>query len=232
MSTILKEYIQTIIQEKLRSSKFNINYFKSLDDINEIFNYAYDNLEFLGAGSSRATFPLSSGKALKIANWDAVLKGIAQNKVEIKTYTKTKNKDFIAKIFDHDQDYQWIISELVKPINDETEFLSLLDIKPSDGIDFELLMMLAKLGPEKTKNVEEKENFYLPQKANDFIEGIDSLRKNHNMEFGDLDVIGHWGKTNDDRLVLLDYGYDSDVRQAHYNQPENFIGSATNKLEK
>lgn len=105
-----------------RNVPFNMNEFKKLvkrynthpDGITgepasspkNYFEYASLNLEELGKGSSRIVYLLSAKKVLKIA---LNVKGIAQNEAEIDIYTNPKTKAIIAKIFDYDVDYKYII---------------------------------------------------------------------------------------------------------------------------
>jgi hypothetical protein len=132
----LKETIDLLVLEIL--GKFNFTEFKKIAMTNvrarersgskpwdmsggehpEI-QYATRLLPKLGSGSSRTVFALSGGTVLKIAKNNA---GIGQNKEELDTYTRLKDNSLVTKIFDYAQDYKWLVSEIVKPI---------------DGADFE-----------------------------------------------------------------------------------------------
>ena len=48
------------------------------------------------------------------------------------------------------------------------------------------------------------------------LHGLKSTKSN--LVTADLTLIDHWGKTPDQRVVLLDYGYTEDVYAAHYKR--------------
>ena len=126
----LKETIDLLVLEIL--GKFNFTEFKKIamtnvrarersgskpwdysgDEHPEI-QYAKRFLPELGSGSSRTAFALSGGSVLKVAKNNA---GIGQNKEELDTYTRLKDNSLVTKIFDYAQDYKWLVSEIVKPI--------------------------------------------------------------------------------------------------------------------
>jgi len=54
--------------------------------------------------------------------WDKNSKGIGQNKGEVSVYTNPKSKNIVSTIYDYDQDYRWLISELARPVKSPQEF--------------------------------------------------------------------------------------------------------------
>jgi hypothetical protein len=234
VKNLLQEYIKDILTEKLRSKIFNINEFKRLKNLGDIWNYAYDNLEFLGAGSSRGTWLLSSGKVLKVARWDAELKGLSQNEAEVKIYTDLASTKFVAKIFDYDKQYQWLISELVKPIKSEDEFCNLLDLNPQSGFDFKTLAQLGELGYNEARHIAAEENINLPDKTWDFIIAYEIFLNNHGLIPADIRVLSHWGKTASGNVALLDYGYDQNISGHLYRKQDKNkdLGDETTPINK
>lgn len=118
----LLEALRAIIHEEVGEAirqtgdkRFDLNFFKSLKSAYQAVVYAEERLEALGAGSSRMVFLLSSGKVLKIAHGKQNA-GKAQNQEEVSVFTNPKSRPVVAKVFDYDPNFRWIISELVKPL--------------------------------------------------------------------------------------------------------------------
>lgn len=65
---LVEHVVEEALNEKLRAKGFNIREFKALASIQEMAEYCREKgLKYLGAGVSRITYLLSSGKAIKIA---------------------------------------------------------------------------------------------------------------------------------------------------------------------
>lgn len=99
-------------------------------------------LPYLGSGSSRAVWALSSSKVIKLARNDKG--GIRQNKAEVEVWTNPSTKGIAAEIYDFDSDgYVWVISELVKPLsgggNETLEHILELPVVPVAGADGRLI---------------------------------------------------------------------------------------------
>ncbi len=103
-------------------TKFNLQNFKQIKDLNQQVEYAKQNLQLVGEGSSRIVFLLSNRYVLKIAHPNAVEKGIAQNKAEVDVFTNPKVKSVISAIYSADPNYKWIMSEIVRPLKSQQEF--------------------------------------------------------------------------------------------------------------
>lgn len=179
--------------------KFSLRQFKSLPDHRTMLAYASRFLEKLGTGSSRATFLFSGKYALKIALND---KGFSQNESELDVYTNSKNANIIAKVYGADEENRWIISDLVKELNDPDEFAQL---SGTDWDDF-THTVYDWLGKKATKTT----------KPDGFTQNVIKFARENNLLAGDIEEINHWGKTPDGRVVLLDYGLTSDVWDKHY----------------
>lgn len=81
--------------------------------------------EYLGHGSSRAAYIVSSKKALKLSLSPA---GTAQNKQEY-NFLKENQGPYFPKVYDCAPDYTWIEVELVRPIT-EGQFQSYFQLTP------------------------------------------------------------------------------------------------------
>jgi len=219
---LLKEYIEELVLlEKIRKrqnndvryrsspsafQRFSINKFKEIynnEGINIASNYADETLTLFGHGSARNVYLLNSKTVLKISRDNFT--GPAQNETEVDIYTNKLTKSIVAKIYDFDdKNYEWLVSELVNPVHDTDEF------KKLTGADFYTFEDIIEQ-PELYINT--KFNF----KIEKFTQKILDLMKNTDLLPGDLISIEHWGKTSDQRVVLLDYGFTKKVMRDYYS---------------
>jgi len=202
---ILKEYVkQVMLLEKIRSHTFNFSHLKSLTDLFDIEQYVEDKLKFLGSGSSRRVYVLSSKSVLKIARHDEYHVGIAQNEAELDVYTNSNTKPIVAKILNYHPKFFWIVSELVKPVTaDEFEKIH--------GRRFETFL----------NNVQHIIDLGDPgdtSKSGMFELFVAETIINNDLMMGDIEKQEHWGKTSEGRLVLLDYGFTDSVAIRHYSR--------------
>ncbi len=219
----LKILIENIVNEELVNESYQLsgkdmNYLKNMS-ANEFLiarNFLKkQNLKIYGSGSSRIVFGLSTSKVFKLAKDK---RGIAQNKVEVGVYTNPATKNIVTKIYDFHPDFLWVISEGVQ------EFKKNIEFRKSTGLyDYTL------------KNYIE-DCLHEPCSVNDFIEYVESMEFDSNGESSYINidfikdlylatiannlgpdefVYDHFGKTLDGRIVLLDYGYDDEVRELY-----------------
>ena len=194
--TLLNEIEKLKVLLELKTS-FKWNEFKNIKSHKEQYRYALQHLPGLGQGSSRRTFQLgNSSKVLKVAVNTA---GLAQNKAEVDVYTNPVTKRVVTKTFDFEPNYGWLVAEAVRPIDytdsDEAWFYKKVGLPWNTYIKF--------LHANKETN-------------NPFVLGIRSIMKATGLLVGDIAVMYHYGKTADDRMVLLDYGYTEEVKDKHY----------------
>jgi hypothetical protein len=213
VKNLLESYISLLV-EKIHSSTFKLNEFKKLKTRNDKLDYAKHSLESLGRGSARHVFALSSNYALKIA---INPKGVAQNEAELDVYTNPKTKGIVAKIFDYDKDYHWIVSEIVKPFRTTGEFERFMGSNDWDDFDssFDNIMWCADnpINPQAMNSIKN-----LPQKLKDFIYALSELIKINNLTPGDVINHEHWGHTTNGEVVILDYGLTEKVYDDHYSK--------------
>ena len=217
---LLREYLSLVI-EKIRTQKgtksplgdsFDINRFKKIDDLHLAVVYAERFLTKLGQGSSRSAFLLSSRYALKIAINE---KGLAQNEAEVDVYTNPQSRPIVARIYSSGDANQWLIADLVKPLDNIEEFESLTG---TDWVD--------EFGHWVADGIRNKQ--VLPGTP-PFAKAVIQTALDNHLMFADLaqtdfsqgvhkGLLGHWGKTPDGRVVLLDYGYTEGVYDSHYRK--------------
>lgn len=197
------------------------------------------NLPYMGEGSSRIVYALSTSKVLKIATND---KGIAQNEAEKIVAQNPSTRYIGAKIYESDPDNQWSVMEIAQIYKDAVQ------LKLDLGIPRELAERwgynITSAAFDLTKvydldrSVEEviKASFWLRDPENKKAKAIEDLRKflenppksmlalvdlMHNaptdqaLQPGDI-VPDHFGKTIDGRPVLIDYGFTTGVAEEYY----------------
>lgn len=185
--------------------QFKLNEFKKLQTLDEMLTYAHKNLEKLGFGSSRSVFRLTGTRVLKMAN--SMTKGTAQNKAELDVFTNPVTAPIITKIYDYDPKYRWLVSEVVKPFShqNQDEFQALT------GIPWESFK-------ELIQDRRIPSDWDLDEQQIALVKGTFSLMTDNQLVLGDLNVIDHWGKTADGRVVVLDYGFTENVALSYDNK--------------
>ena len=112
----LREVLDRLVEEAFLSSAFDMEKFQSLTYYKDRMDYAsHSGLMRIGCGISRCTYALTPTKVLKIAN-DA-----EQNSKEFSAFQKF-GPEYAPAIYDHDQNFSWLISEHAPTWNTPTEF--------------------------------------------------------------------------------------------------------------
>lgn len=219
---LLKETIREILSEG-----FDIRKLEQMDEAGEIFHYMHEQrVPIIGEGSSRFVYKISPRFVLKLAIFDRVGKGRGQNQAEVESYTDPETRHFLNRIYKFDDDYDWVIAELVKPIKTFAEFKGLM------GIDFETFQSVV-YGIRRYREImgikDEEDKEYIRTKLMEryakhglgleFIDEMMVLIGKLGQGTGDLAKLDHWGKTTDGRIVLYDYGFTKEVRLKHYAHP-------------
>lgn len=214
----LENFIKEAVLTALEEAKFDPKVItqRNFPSLRAAIEFVKDKvkLRFLGSGSSRTVFALDSKRALKLAKNHA---GVAQNQAEMSVATDSHN-GLVARIFEYDPKYKWVVSELVRPINNSEEFRALT------GISWSLFASLIYSFNWKEDVERLAKNFLEPGDdlakiiQNPFLNNaMTALRSiNDTLLEGDLARVSHWGKTPDQRVVLLDYGFTQEVADDYY----------------
>lgn len=260
MRQALKETIHLVLAEVL--GKFDFQVFKNIAAKNvrpktkeeeEDFawnkrshpeiDYARRFLPELGQGSSRITFALSGGKVLKISMNQ---KGNAQNQEEVSISTHNKDNHLVCKVFDFDPNYIWIVSEIVKPFETISEFMSytgtnyevmrrFLNFKDLKSFKDEIQYRInhnyqTATDPhssERTK-IDAKDNLRIWQQIRRNLitteatpKALQFLLDVHKMvmshDLASGDIVpSHFGRTVDGQVRLYDYGASKEIMRTHY----------------
>jgi len=219
----LRQFISIMLNERIRGGLKRIqapdlqlakniswNEFKQIESLDDCNKYAKERLQFIGQGSSRNSYVLTSKKVLKIARDED---SIQQNKKEVITNHDEDLNRFFTKVFDNSPDCKWIVSELVNPVKNMQEIENYLGIKRGE---FRLMFIMSRseYGYVQPKDWSRKDkdlmfkrisNDQHDDRLNDFLDFL-VLAQQKNIEIYDFPGKDQWGKTVDGRIVLLDYG--------------------------
>jgi hypothetical protein len=195
------------------------------------------NLPYMGRGSSRRVYALSTGKVLKISR---NVMGIAQTEAEVAVWTNPSTKEVAAQVFDFDPDYSWSVMEIAKTFkpaywNNYKESLeNELKIPHAYGVVFTIYDIVKELLSDRSDgkfawDIEEKlldlsrgKEIVLRKRLEQYLENphpfvlkIIDLVRNNDMNIGDV-ISDHFGKTADGRIVMVDYGLSEEVSEQYY----------------
>lgn len=194
----------------------------------------YD-LPYMGRGSSRVVYALSTGKVLKISRDE---RGLAQTEAEVSIWTNPSTREVAAAVFDFDPDFNWSVMEIAKTFKDpygnykaslEQELgiptaygviFTVADIvnellsDRSDGLSENIQDKLAELSRGQEIVLSKRIEKYL-ENPHPFLDKIAELVHNNDLDTGDI-TSTHFGKTVDGRIVLIDYGFTEDVAEEYY----------------
>lgn len=218
MRNAIREFIELhlMLERMMGRGEFKLSEFKKLDEPFKMIAYVHDVLKQLGEGTSRVTYLLSSSKVLKIARPNEEEKGRAQNQTELDVFTSPRTKPIVARIFDYDPGFSWLISELVRPI-DENEFKQRFGLKIETVFEFVYEIHDSKTTADEYLKSKPRIAKLFTTQARSFIDNCVSLMRENGLSVGDLNIADHWGKTAANRIVLLDYGLTHDVYRTHYD---------------
>jgi len=239
MKNLIKETIDALIDEALFKSdvgSFDIRHFKQLSingDSWHLMEYAATRLPFLGSGSARSVYALSTGKVLKIARNKK--NGLKQNQYEVEFFKKLQgNINLVAKIYEYDPEYKWIIAEPVRAFQNEAQMKKETGGLNSDVLDWfyfrfseEPEVYSGKTWPEVKQIVFDRlsrSDFASNKSRLEVLKKINSVGWEllekffilHHMGLVDIAREDHWGVASDRRLVVIDYGYPEGKTDAAY----------------
>ena len=225
--------LETIEESALRG--FNLDQFQKLGTVQDKLVYAKKFLPFIGEGSARKVFAISTSKVLKIAK---NTRGVAQNQTEYKFFKNPKTGPIVAKIFSADiPTMTWVISEIAKP------FRYIKELEAVTGVDYYVLQNLLDdfpvrdfpnaeawfeetqefwtqmlqspgLTPQSKEKMTSRIKQYEAYKNNKFLTGVLNLVK-QGLIAGDL-TFDQMGITADGRPIVIDYGFDREVEELYY----------------
>lgn len=190
-------------------------------------------LPYMGRGSSRVVYALSTGKVLKISRDE---RGLAQTEAEVSVWTNPSTKEVAAQVFDFDPDFNWSVMEIARTFKDpyrnyKGSLEQELGIPTAYGVKFTIAEIVNELLSDRSDGIateaiqdkllggqmlvlKKRLEKYL-ENPHPFVDKIADLVHNNDLDTGDL-VSDHFGKTADGRIVLIDYGLTEDVAEDFY----------------
>jgi len=202
-------------------ARFNFEVFKGIKDLGGQLEYLRNTAMYIDAGSSRIVFAISPTRVIKLAGgmddsregemleWSRV--GREQNKAEYELYNDApgKVKNLLPIVYRGDSNFDWIMSELVRPLRSDNELMELL------GLDEQRYEMF--IGTMENDWVD-YDDFYrvLNLKQKKIVSNIFYIIDRYNLDTRDLLNYSQWGKAADGRLVLLDAGGTEEIIRDYY----------------
>ena len=213
LRNIIRESLSEILREAADDT-FSLQELSNLPSFNAKVKYCKQHLgSQIGNGSARIVFQIDDEKCLKLAKNQ---KGIAQNGVENDWYKQ--KMDCFPKIFEVDQDNQWIVTEYVLPAK-PNDFKQCLGITMDEFFKF------------MTTCYKRYARGFLPRAAydwNTFYEMIDNNKDlntfnrymcDYQPPIGDMLRISSYGlalRHNQPAIVILDHGLSYEVYNTYY----------------
>ena len=221
LSKLIKEEIESTIDEATYPENFDLEKFKQLTSFKQRVDYCNSTLKKLGAGSSRIVYLVDDKTVLKLAKSQ---KGVAQNEVEIGA-SDTYYSDITAEVFDYDENSLWLEMELAKPIN-KARFQQILGYSVEDFgkwvTNFWNVNNRRKPYYTLDKQIEETIN------ESEFANKVFSFIQDYGLSTGDLGRISTYGEF-DGEVKIIDYGLNDDVLNSYYRKIREEMESTENK---
>lgn len=201
--------------------------------------YLRDTCLHIGEGSSRVVFAVSPKRVIKLAGGEDLSNGAEsvksphvemknmrkageyQNKREYMLYEKGMKggyDELFPRVFEIADDDSWLLSELVRPLSDQSELRDMMGFK-NNQVMFDRAMALfttkdgwkSTWGSELLRSLGDENGKYVRLV-------VKLLQDNPGIHAGDLEPVDQWGKGSDGRLVLLDVGGDNEMMKRFYGR--------------
>lgn len=204
-------------------ASFDLSEFKKLYSIEEKLEYLRNSTMYIGSGSSRIVFAISPKKVIKLVGGndespDQHMRyvyypiGREQNKIEYSIWQESSPgmKELLPKIYEADKNFDWLLTELVRPIRSDIELQILMGLTKAQYSNF--MEAMINMQSESYKKFYES----LASEQRKRFDVIEQLIKKFDMQSSDLTGLEQWGKTSDGRLVILDTGATKEFFQKHF----------------
>lgn len=194
--------------------------------LEERLSYVSSRCILLGEGTTRVVYTTNNtGYVIKIAINE---EGFAQNEAEARL-SKNAEQDTIAhrmlaKVRKSCTKFSWIESQIAKSLSEE-------DFREIQGFSwtmFENAICEFQAAREWRGEFQTRLKVWKRRSATDlvrqaerllqseFVDSVVCLIEDLDINAGDIKEVYHWGKTSDQRVVLLDYGLTGSVIQKYY----------------
>lgn len=231
----LRGFSLDILKKETKRLKEEYRYGEDISDALSQLAEKY-HLPYMGEGSSRIVYALSTGKVLKISRDQ---RGLAQTEAEVGIWTNPSTREVAAEVFDFDPDYYWSVMEIARTFKDpDSNYKGSLEqelgIPTAYGVIFEIRDIVNELLSDRSDGIAteviQDKLLELPrgqeivlrkrlekylENPHPFVDKIADLVHNNDLKTGDI-ISDHFGKTADGRIVLIDYGYTEEVAEEFY----------------
>lgn len=220
--TIESYFADDVIINENDFTNFSIEQLKEINTFKGRVEYCTKFLKRLGAGSTRIVYELPNGDALKLAKNKI---GLAQCEAEVETFSE--GNPILANVKDYDE----IEHNVVFVIMERVKKASVKDFRRILNVNFKVFNEAETYSIDtvhRKKDYRNQHEYFLKylngyaqaHKNEKFLEFVKNLYSyimdNDIVMFGDVTRIVNWGITNNERLVLLDYGLNDQVYSTHY----------------
>lgn len=158
---------------------------KSLKNYYDLYEFARTNLKYIDAGSCRTVWEINDECVLKIYKANSANQN--QNIIEDKVFSDKDCQSAVAKIYDREKKYSWLISEKLNSIS-HSQFNDYMGDSIYNIVDN---VIASRITPKGKK----------------IAEAIQIMKVKYDLAIGDLNVLHHWGISKCGQIRLLDYGY-------------------------
>lgn len=216
---MILEQVMEVANQVIQS--FDLEIFRGLKTFRARIDYCQRSLVRISSGSSRIVYDLGNGKVLKIAR---NRKGLYQNQKEavLSEDWVFSSEGIIAKVLDGVENGEWIISEKARKLTAPL-------FKKITGYSWEEFIQAINYeerrlhGKESVWNSDVASEELMDRMWNDedgLPWSVFNIMGNYtDLVVGDLKKMNSWGvveRDGDLEVVLVDYGLDDDIWDAHY----------------
>lgn len=232
------ESVSDLVKSDEEISEYTEQYFYDL-----LIDKADEKLEKISAiGSSRMVYKYSDDKVVKVAKSEG--KGVAQNKKEGEIGTDRLYENILAKVYYRSENDLFLISEYAKMIKRPEKFKQVSGVHWRvfyyfvDFVNLRMTRVNLRRTGKHTKSIhtsfEKYYKYYFEPdldtdlseddwkqvEENEFCEDFESFCYNYNMDIaGDFQTLTSFGiakRSEGEKVVLIDYGFDSKIFDKYY----------------
>lgn len=193
---------------------FNLETFDELpEELRKYYLKTRRDTKSFGEGSSRYVYKVGPDRVIKVGKGT---KGAAQNKAEVDAETCGHQK-YYAEVYEHANDYSWIISELAKPVS-KKELESLLTVDLDTLYSGLMSLWDQTHGTPKEEQHEDEFKIYKRLRRSSWLRGLLQMIENCDLEPADVVKASSWGVRKNGKPILIDYGLGSEVYDTYYSE--------------
>ncbi len=201
----LKALLKYLAEGSESSSEFELSEFKKLKTYKEMISYVRDSgLERIGCGGNRCTYVYSDDKVIKIG------KDEEQNRREFEACSEF-GKVYCPKIYEHAEDFRWILSERVAVWENEKDFERDTGLNESWLYGAATYQRIHEVPPQDLYEEFSNNQPWDIQDINPNDIGKKIIEKMGYLNINGIDDVSrwdHWGISADGRVVCVDLGLD------------------------